>query len=224
MISKIEKQRGVKLTEKERGKLVNRYHQRDWDRFLAGLGLGDISFHSVKNFFGLKTERKRDKQETVSKTTVGVAIQGMENLLVSYAKCCKPLPGDDIIGFITRGRGLVVHRNDCENINNLVENDKRIIHVKWEPREGLLFVASIRVEGTDRKGLLSDITAAIVKSNCDIREANIITKDKVATDDFDVNVKNIKDLQNLMKEIRNVKGVTKVIRLDMRSPDNNINK
>ena len=224
MISKIEKQRGVKLTEKEQEKLVNRYHQRDWDRFLAGLGLGDISFHSVKNFFGLKTERKRDKQETVSKTTIGVAIQGMENLLVSYAKCCKPLPGDDIIGYITRGRGLVVHRNDCENINNLEENDKRIIHVKWEPREDLLFVVSIRVEGTDRKGLLSDITAAIVKSNCDIREANIITKDKFATDDFDVNVKNLKDLQNLMREIHNVKGVTKVIRLDMRSPDNYVNK
>ena len=88
----------------------------------------------------------------------------------------------------------------------------------------MIFVASIRVEATDRKGLLTDITAAIVKSNCDIREANIITKDKVATDDFDVNVKNLKDLQNLMKEIRNVKGVTKVIRLDMRSPDNYVNK
>ncbi|GAI82746.1 unnamed protein product, partial [marine sediment metagenome] len=112
MISKIEKQRGGKLTEKEQEKLVNRYHQRDWDRFLAGLGLGDISFHSVKNFFGLKTKKKRDKQETVSKTTVGVAIQGMENLLVSYAKCCKPLLGDDIIGFITRGRGLVIHRSE----------------------------------------------------------------------------------------------------------------
>ena len=91
------------------------------------------------------------------------------------------------------------------------------------PREDLLFVASIRVEGTDRKGLLSDITAAIAKSNCDIREANIVTKDKVATDDFDVDVKNLKDLQSLMKEIRNVKGVTKVIRLDMRFPDNNDN-
>ena len=88
----------------------------------------------------------------------------------------------------------------------------------------MIFVASIRVEATDRKSLLTDITAAIAKSNCNIRKANVNTKDKVATDDFDVNVKNLKDLQNLMKEIRIVKGVTKVIRLDMRSPDNYINK
>jgi GTP pyrophosphokinase len=223
MISKIEKMRSAKITEKERGNLVNRYHQRDWDRFLASLGLGDISFHSVKNFFGLKVEKKRDKQEPDSKTTYGVAIQGMENLLVSYAKCCKPLPGDDIIGFITRGRGLVIHRSNCENINNLVEKDKRIIHVKWETKEGMLFVASIRVEATDRKGLLSEITGVIAKSSCDIRKADIITKDKIARDDFDVEVKNVSDLQNLMKEIRNVNGVIRVTRLDTRSPDNNIN-
>ena len=99
-------------------------------------------------------------------------------------------------------------------------NDPRIVHVTWEPKEDIYFVASIRVEAADRKGLLTDITAAIAKSNCDIRSAKVITKDEIALDDFDVDVKDLTSLQKLMKEIRNVNGVTKVNRLDSRSPEN----
>ncbi|MFC1538766.1 RelA/SpoT family protein [Candidatus Latescibacterota bacterium] len=222
MITKIEKQIGEKLSEKEQQKIIRRFHQSSWDQFLAGLGLGDISYHSVKNFFGLTAKSKKEKPEKFSKSKMGIALQGVENLLVNYAKCCKPLPGDDIIGFITRGRGLIIHRSDCENMNKMVDDDKRIIQVKWEMKEDLLFVASIRIDAKDRKGLLSDITVAISKSNCDIRNATITTKDEIATDDFDIDVKNLTDLNNLMKEIRNVKGVVKVRRLDMRSSDNSI--
>jgi GTP pyrophosphokinase len=144
----------------------------------------------------------------------------MEDLLVSFAKCCKPLPGDDIIGFITRGRGMVIHRSNCDNIRNSLTDSDRAIPVDWEPKEGVFFVASIRVEAANRKSLLSDITSAIAKSNCDIRSAHVTTNDNVAMDDFDVDVKDLVSLQNLMKEIRKVKGVTGVIRLDMRSPEN----
>ncbi|MFC1551383.1 RelA/SpoT family protein [Candidatus Latescibacterota bacterium] len=224
MIAKIEKQIGEKISESVQQKIVRRFHQSSWDQFLAGLGLGDISFHSVKNFFGLTAKSKKEKPEKAPKSKVGVAMQGVENLLVNYAKCCKPLPGDDIIGFITRGRGLIVHRSDCENLNNLAVGDQRIIQVKWETKEDLLFVASIRVDAKDRKGLLSDITAAISKSNCDIRAASVSTKDEIATDDFDVDVKSLADLNNLMKDVRNVKGVLKVKRLDMRSPDSSVEK
>lgn len=219
MIARIEKQRSEKLNEIEREELVKKYHQRDWEQFLTSLGSGDISIHAIRNYFGL-IEKKAEKHPLTSRTPVNVSIQGMEDLLVSFAKCCKPLPGDEIVGFITRGRGMVIHRSNCDNIRNSLTDSDRAIPVDWEPKEGIFFVASIRVEASNRKSLLSDITSAIAKSNCDIRSAHVTTNDNIAMDDFDVDVKDLVSLQNLMKEIRKVKGVTGVIRLDMRSPEN----
>ncbi|MCD6308349.1 MAG: bifunctional (p)ppGpp synthetase/guanosine-3',5'-bis(diphosphate) 3'-pyrophosphohydrolase, partial [Candidatus Latescibacteria bacterium] len=218
MIARVEKQLGRKTEDNDRESLVSKFHQRDWDHLLAALGSGAVSLHSVHNFFGLAEKKKKDRKPDIAKKSLGVTIQGMEHLLVKFAQCCKPLPGDDIVGFITRGRGVIVHRSDCQNIRCLGEDDKRAIQVEWIPIETLSFVASIRVEAQDRKNLLIDITSAIAKSNCGIRSANILTDDDIAIDDFNVDVKDLKDLQNLMKKIRKVKGVSRVIRLDMRSP------
>ena len=220
MLGKIEKLRGEKIVEKEREKLLSKFHQKNWEQFVANLGSGDVSLHSLRNYFGLAGKQKREKQKDVSKDTVGVSIQGMENLLISFAECCKPLPGDSIIGFVTRGRGMVIHRSDCENVISNPESLERTIHVDWETKDYMFFVASIRVEAVNRNSLLSDVTAVIAKCDCNIRSAHIITKDDIAYDDFDVDVKDLANLQNLMKEIRKVKGVHRVERLDMRSPEN----
>ncbi len=217
MTGKMEKQLGRKITEDEQAKLLDKYHQRNWDNFLAALGEGSVSLHSVNNFFGLSETRKKGKKPAAPKKSVGVSIQGMENMLVKFAQCCKPLPGDDIVGYITRGRGVIVHRSDCRNIKNLDDN-KRAIDVEWQPSEALSFVASIRVEARDRKNLLNDITAAIAKSSCDIRSATIKTRDAMAVDDFNVDVRDLSDLEHLMNEIRTVKGVNRVTRQDMRAP------
>ncbi len=165
------------------------------------------------------TEKKPEKRPPTTSAPIGVSMQGMENLLVSFAKCCKPLPGDDIIGFVTRGRGLVIHQSDCENVKHALDEAERAIHVDWEPKEDMFFVATIRIEAANRKSLLSDITSAIARFNCNIRSATITTQDDIATGDFDVDVKDLADLQNLMKEVKKVKGVSSVIRRDMRSPE-----
>jgi len=219
MIARVEKHLGRKLEDRDHCSLVSRYHQRDWDHFLAALGSGSVSLHSVHNFFGLTEKKKKGRKPGIVKKSVGVTIQGLEHLLVKFAQCCKPLPGDDIVGFITRGRGVIVHRSDCQNFRSLGDDNKRAIHVEWKPTEALSFVASIRVEAQNRRNLLIDISSAIAQSNCDIRSANIATHDDIAIDDFNVDVKDLNDLQNLMKEIRTVKGVSRVTRLDMRSPN-----
>jgi GTP pyrophosphokinase len=219
MILKIEKMRGEKLTDADKDELIKKYYQRNWEMFIRSLGAGDISIHSLHNHFGL-AEKKAEKKPTLIRTPAGVSIQGMENLLVSFAKCCKPLPGDDIVGFVTRGRGMVIHRSDCENIKNMLTDADRTIQVSWEPRDGILFVASIRVEAVNRKSLLSDITSAMARSNCNIRSASIATRDDIAIDDFDVDVRDLSDLYDLMKEVRKVKGVNSVTRLDSRTPEN----
>ncbi len=219
LIEKIEKQLGRPIETADHDQLLKRYKLNSWNKFLASLGLGEISLQSLYTFFGLTAQKKKGLLDTTAASKPGVSIQGMENLLVSFAKCCKPLPGDDIVGFVTRGRGLIIHRSDCENIQNLAADDNRLIQMNWEPKNDLLFVASIRVEAGDRKDMLSDIIAAISKCNCDIRTAHINTTDSMVTDDFDVNVRSLSDLQNLMREIRNVRGVIKVRRLDSRSPE-----
>lgn len=220
MISKIEKSLDRKLTEKDREVLVKKYHLRDWEQFLVSLGSGTVSINSLNHYFGLIDTQRRGRTHGVSRSPVGITIQGMENLLVSFAQCCKPLPGDEIIGFITRGRGITVHRIDCENIRALGEDMERAIRVDWKPSENVSFVASIHVEAQNRKNLFNDITSAISKFNCNIRTVHITTQDDIALGEFDVDVKDLVSLQNLMKEIRDVKSVSRVIRLDMRTPQN----
>ena len=217
MIAKIEKQLNRKLSKMDHSRLVDKYHQRNWEQFLARLGSGDLSLHSLKNHLGLGEVRPKGKPRRV-KDDAAVSVQGMANLLVSFAQCCKPLPGDDIIGFVTRGRGVVVHRTDCPNIRDLGEDMERAMHMDWQTEGEVSFVASIRVEALDRKHLLSDITSTIAKSKCDIRSAQITTSDDMAIDDFDVDVKSLADLEVLMNEIRRVKDVNRVIRLDKRAP------
>jgi GTP diphosphokinase / guanosine-3',5'-bis(diphosphate) 3'-diphosphatase len=216
LILRIEKTRGEKVSDAEKEELVRKYYQRNWDQFLISLGGGDISIRSVEHFFGL-VEKKVEKRLLTPKTTIGVSIQGMENLLVSFAKCCKPLPGDDIVGFVTRGRGLVIHRSDCDNVKHSLEDADRAIQVEWEPRQDTFFVASIRVEGGDRKNFLTDLTSAIARANCALRSANYTVQDEIAVNDFDVDVKDLAGLHTLMNEIRKVKGVTTVVRKDTRS-------
>jgi GTP pyrophosphokinase len=219
MIVKLEKQLGQKIAEKEQLELIRKYHQRDWDHFLGALGSGTISFHTIQHNYGLTPEKAKTKlQNGYSKDTAGMTIKGMENLLINFAQCCKPLPGDDIVGFVSRGRGLIIHRADCSNITREIGDQERSIDVDWKTAENMLFVASIRVEAANRKSLLSDITSVIAKSNCNIRNAKIETVDEIAVDDFDIDVKNLSDLQKLMAEVRKVKGVSRVTRLDMRSP------
>ena len=95
---------------------------------------------------------------------------------------------------------------------------ERAIHVDWKPTDGISFVASIRVEALNRKNLLNDITAAIAKTNCNIRSAYVTSSDDTAIGDFDIDVKDLANLQFLMKEIRKINNVNRVIRQDMRSP------
>jgi GTP diphosphokinase / guanosine-3',5'-bis(diphosphate) 3'-diphosphatase len=99
--------------------------------------------------------------ERVRGTGRGVRIQGMDNTLVRYSQCCQPVPGDDVIGYITRGRGISIHRTDCPNVLNLSQHPERRIEIEWEAESGERFYVRIIVEGSDRRGLLSDIATAI---------------------------------------------------------------
>jgi GTP diphosphokinase / guanosine-3',5'-bis(diphosphate) 3'-diphosphatase len=144
----------------------------------------------------------------------GVRIQGMENMMVRYSQCCQPVPGDAVIGYITRGRGLSIHRRDCPNVLNLAEHpERRVIDaIEWEVETGDRFFVRLEMEGTDRRGLFADIASTITTTNTNIRSANIRAEEMGMRGEFVVEVEHLDHLTRVINAVRRVKGVISVER------------
>ena len=134
--------------------------------------------------------------------------------MVKFSKCCNPVPGDEIIGYITKGRGVSIHRKDCTNVKDLLSEEERIIDVEWykEEKQGSYNV-DIEVLSNDRTGLLGDIVKEITGQKINIMAVNTKTdKDRIATIDITVEVKDIEQLNKVLKAIRKVDSVYEVNR------------
>jgi GTP pyrophosphokinase len=141
-----------------------------------------------------------------------IKIKGIDGLVVKFARCCNPIPGDKILGFITRGRGLTVHLADCPNV--LAYDDQRKIEVSWELDKDYTYTVKLRVSGNDKKGMLSDITSVISSSKANIINAQVSTyPDRSAMSIFEIELHNASQLQKIMKSILKIKGVKSVERL-----------
>jgi GTP pyrophosphokinase len=145
---------------------------------------------------------------------VGVAVPGATGVLTKLAKCCTPVPGDEIMGFVTRGGGVSVHRTDCTNADALRQQDERIIEVKWAPSPSSVFLVAIQVEALDRHRLLSDITKVLADEKVNILSASVTTsRDRVAISRFTFEMGDPKHLGHLLNVVRNVEGVFDVYRV-----------
>jgi GTP pyrophosphokinase len=190
------------------------------DDLLAALGYGKASVHQLLNKLApgatLDTvERAKPAAGTRPTADQGVKIRGVEDLLVRFAKCCNPLPGDAIVGFITRGRGLTVHARDCLTVVKNVLDKERIVAVEWEGSEPATRPVRIAVYiERDRPGLLAEITAAISSCHGNITKADItVTDDRKGLNHFVVEVEDLKQLQAILQAIREVKDVFNVERV-----------
>ena len=144
----------------------------------------------------------------------GVVVRGTSDIWVKLAKCCTPVPGDDIIGFVTRGGGVSVHRQDCTNAGALQAEPDRLIEVDWEPSPGSVFLVAIQVEALDRHRLLSDITRALSDESVNILSASVqTTRDRVAVSRFTFELGDPKHLGHLLRMVRSVEGVYDVYRV-----------
>jgi GTP pyrophosphokinase len=142
----------------------------------------------------------------------GVRIQGVDNLMVAFAKCCQPVPGDSVVGIVTRGRGVTVHRTDCPNtFEDRVAPERRLL-VDWDAAPEDSFVVKLSVYGEDRKSLLADIANAISETNTNIRTAGIKSSDRKARGAFVVEVRNLGHLRQVIKAVEKVDGVEAVER------------
>ncbi|NQT97552.1 MAG: bifunctional (p)ppGpp synthetase/guanosine-3',5'-bis(diphosphate) 3'-pyrophosphohydrolase [Candidatus Marinimicrobia bacterium] len=137
----------------------------------------------------------------------GVKLQGISNILVSFGRCCNPIPGDDIVGFVTRGRGITLHRADCASLPLLDDDSDRIIPVEWDVKKNDTYSVRIKVVSQDRSGILREISEAISAEEINISSVDLRTKDNIVTAFFVVQVRDIKQLERVKKRITRITGI-----------------
>ena len=142
----------------------------------------------------------------------GVRIQGADGFMVRYAQCCQPVPGDSVVGYVTRGRGVSIHRGDCPNLLMLANEPERRLDIDWREQEGERFLVRLTLEGSDRRGLYADVAGAVSTTGTDIRSMELRSVDGKAIGSVLVEVENLAHLQRIMRSIRRVKGVSEVAR------------
>jgi len=145
----------------------------------------------------------------------GVKVQGIGGLMVRYAQCCQPVPGEPVVGYVTRGRGISIHRGDCPNLLTLPDTPERRVDLDWQQGEGEVFVVSLTVIGEDRRGFYADLMQAVSQTGTNIKSAELESRDGIAYGAVLVEVEHQTHLQRVIKAMRRVKGVTAV---DRREP------
>jgi GTP pyrophosphokinase len=142
-------------------------------------------------------------------------VEGDADVWARLSRCCTPVPGDEITGFVTRGHGVSVHRSDCVNLRHLLDSEpERLVEVRWSPTEDSLFLVAIQVEALDRTGLLSDVTRAISDARVNILSASVTTsRDRVAVSKFTFEMGDPKHLGHVLRAVRAIDGVYDVYRV-----------
>ncbi|MEU1622829.1 bifunctional (p)ppGpp synthetase/guanosine-3',5'-bis(diphosphate) 3'-pyrophosphohydrolase [Streptomyces sp. NPDC005722] len=160
------------------------------------------------------TTPSRSRTKRRSAADPGVIVKGEKDVWVKLSRCCTPVPGDPIIGFVTRGNGVSVHRADCVNVESLSQQPERIIDVEWAPTQSSVFLVAIQVEALDRSRLLSDVTRVLSDQHVNILSAAVQTsRDRVATSRFTFEMGDPKHLGHVLKAVRGVEGVYDVYRV-----------
>jgi GTP pyrophosphokinase len=209
------------LASDEMKKLLTEMGYATADDLLASMGYGKASVHQVVGKLAPAVVREHDQtpeakpQKTAKKNEGAVRIRGVDDVLVRFGKCCSPVPGDGIVGFITRGRGLTVHARDCLTVVKNVLDKERLLAVEWDGGEPAKRPVKIAVYiGKDRPGLLAEITAAISSRQGNITKAEItVTDDRKGINHFVIEVEDLHQLQGIMQAIRDVKDVMNVERV-----------
>jgi GTP pyrophosphokinase len=151
---------------------------------------------------------------TTRRSSTSIEVEGVGDVLVKLARCCTPVPGDEVLGFITKGSGVSVHRSDCVNSDDLRDNQsERIVKVRWLAGAGSLFLVNIQVEALDRARLLADVTRALSEQHVNILSASVTTsKDRVAISKFTFEMADATHLDSVLTAVRSVEGVYDVYR------------
>lgn len=218
----LRKARRPKPSDEQMRKVARKLGHRSFDEVLAALTRGDIGPSAViKGLYPDEDPAEVVKRtpsaleriaEKIRKSNRGVTIGGVDNLMVRYSQCCQPVPGDKVIGYITRGRGISIHRTDCPNVLSLDQDPGRRVEIEWRAERDDRFFVHLHMHGSDRRGLLGDVARTISETATDIQHADMRATDGGMTAAFVVEVQDLNHLKRVMEAVQRVKGVTSVIR------------
>lgn len=242
MLEKEAKKREVNFGEMAKGDMLDiilkKYNMNSIIDIYANVGIGSVTASMIVDRFkdiydkakkdankvsneevlkDIKDQISKDnknKRENLASERLGITVKGVPDVLVRFAKCCNPVPGDAIIGYITKGRGVSVHRTDCSNMNNLIKEDSsRIIEVNWGKAKNESYIAELEIRGDDRQRLLADVVEVITAMNISMESINAKTsKNNCAFVNVKMRIQDVEHLAILMKKIRKLKGITDVYR------------
>ncbi len=214
-------------------KIYKRLTLNSLEDMYAAIGYGGITVNQV--LFKLIDEYKKENSKLLAQESLlqdkdirpknvednssrvadgGITVKGENNMLVRFSKCCNPVPGDEIVGYVTRGRGVSVHRKDCTNIADMSNDDGRLIEVAWVSHEHSEYSAELQVEATDKPGLFMDITRLLLEMNIKLKAINARTsKDTTAIINLTVEISDKQQLDKVMKQLRKLPEVREVFRV-----------
>lgn len=215
-------------------KVMTKYGFRDWESVLAAVGHGGLKEGQVVNKLVEEYEKTRkanitDEEvlaETIqdkpkvshSHSRGGIIVKGIDDVAVRFSKCCSPVPGDEIVGFVTRGRGISIHRTDCINVINISEFDKiRLIEAEWQKldfdKTGEKYNADIKIFANNRSGLIVDVSKILTERKIEVKTLNCrASKQGTATIEIGFEISGIEQLKELIAKLRNVEGVIDIER------------
>jgi GTP pyrophosphokinase len=236
VIEKEIKRQGLNINELMRNELVDRvlrkFGFKTIDDLYATVGYGGLTTHQVLSRF--KEEIRKQKTGEEKKVEVfqqlqepqarkgavdpdtGVLVKGIPNIMVRFAKCCNPVPGDEIVGYITRGRGVSVHRMDCPNVREQLDDHNRLIEVEWHSQENknVSYITDIQIKAYDRSGLLSDITTIFTELKIPVKAVNARAhRDNTAVINVTLAINDTRQLNQVIKKIKTVESVSEVYRM-----------
>ena len=241
LIEKDVKRKGYTMAELIRPEwidtVVGKFVYRDWDSLCAGVGHGGIKEGQVVNRFIEELQKEENKAQTAEdllrkmeahankngkneKSKSGVIVKGIGDVAVKFSKCCSPVPGDEIIGFVTKGRGVTIHRTDCINIINLTEDERhRLIETEWaenakEENGDVSYLAEIRIIADERVNLIFDISRVISEESIPVKAFNgRTTKDLVAIFNVTIEITSKAQLEKISRRLKNIAGVRDIERV-----------
>ncbi len=190
------------------------------DKLLAAVGNGATTVNEIVQAFSPETEvQKKTKKERderffsiARKKAKGVTVQGISNMMIKFSNCCSPIPGDSIIGFVTRGRGITIHRSNCKNIPALMKDDDRTIEVEWDVSKDQSFMVRLKILAEERKGFLKNITEELSDMNTNILSVDLKVEGALITCIMVIEVENLKHLNKIIHQMRQVDDLISIER------------
>ncbi|MBP7459662.1 MAG: bifunctional (p)ppGpp synthetase/guanosine-3',5'-bis(diphosphate) 3'-pyrophosphohydrolase [Candidatus Delongbacteria bacterium] len=215
----IKRSRLTMPTDTELLSAFNAYGYNELSLGFAAIGNGDLSIVTLLNRLFPKDQMVKPESrlqkilDFTRRESKGIRIESIENVMYHFAKCCQPIPGDSIIGFISRGRGIVIHKSDCPNITSIMAQEDRIIHVIWDVSGNEFFTGHVKVQSKSNPNLLSDISHIVTDLESKLLQLKMEEESYNMTIDIVIEIKNLTHLSKIISKIKKLKGIYQVNRI-----------